>query len=103
MGVAHGFICVSVSQVMFTYMNRTILLVTHRRVRHSTAGPTSSNAETCEARTIQARTYLVMTEDDKSPRWRVGRGLCASAFASIILIVIEISYSGSATIVIVVV
>jgi len=103
MGVAHGFICVSMCQVMCTYMNRTILLVTNRRVRHSTAGPTSSNAETCEARTIQARIYQVMTEDGKSPRWRGGCGLCASVYASIIVVVIEISCFGSGTIIIVVV
>ena len=28
------------------------------------------------------------TENDKSPRWRVGCGLCASVFASIVVIVI---------------
>ena len=55
-------------------MDRTILII-HRRVLRSTAGPKRSDLEIGDAN--NAGSYIVMAESDKLPRWRVGYGLCA--------------------------
>ena len=61
------------------------IFITHRRVRRSTAGPKRSDLEIGDAN--NAGSYIVMTENDKSPRWRAGCALCSSVFASIIVVV----------------
>ena len=56
------------------YMDRTILIA-NRRASRSTAGPKSPDFETWGADITGS--YIMITENDKSPIWRVCCGLCA--------------------------